>query len=80
MFGGGHGRHHPAWPDMAPRFIIIVMLLVVLEHLFARPAACALNSDRDTAQFLTFGPELCDVTYTCEDCGTSTTRIIKIEK
>jgi hypothetical protein len=24
--------------------------------------------------------ELCDVTYTCEDCGATTTRIIKIEK
>jgi hypothetical protein len=24
--------------------------------------------------------ELCDVTYTCEDCGATTTRTIKIEK
>jgi RNase P subunit RPR2 len=24
--------------------------------------------------------DLCDVTYTCEDCGATTTRIIKIEK
>jgi RNase P subunit RPR2 len=24
--------------------------------------------------------ELCDVTYTCEACGATTTRIIKIEK
>jgi RNase P subunit RPR2 len=24
--------------------------------------------------------DLCDVTYTCEDCGATTTRSIKIEK
>jgi hypothetical protein len=24
--------------------------------------------------------ELCDLIYTCEDCGATTTRIIKIEK
>jgi RNase P subunit RPR2 len=24
--------------------------------------------------------ELCDVTYTCEECATTTTRTIKIEK